>query len=230
MESSSAPTPRACQGLTEKDSRRLEIAAQAVIESARLSDNSTGINWRRLPTASINEHYLTEHPGLTNQEIALRETLEEVERKVVEHELDLDRIDTTGLQGTIEDVLNDILDFMFHDVLASSSSDTDSSGSDDSDDESKSDYPPTSRSTSSNSGSDAIYGRQAHQHQRPHHEAGHANDPNSSRASSSRMQGPHLLSDAVHQEHVQSSNTEPQADQNAIHDEGGTQANCCSTM
>lgn len=105
----------------------MEIAAQAVIESARLSqvpptdckrysdprsrcrDNSTGINWRRLPTASINEHYLTEHPGLTNQEIALRETLEEVERKVVEHELDLDRIDTTGLQGTIEDVLNDIL-------------------------------------------------------------------------------------------------------------------------
>jgi hypothetical protein len=69
-----------------------------ILNHSRRRDNSTGINWRRLPTTSINEHYLTEYPGLTNQEIALRETLEEVERRVIEHELDLDRIDNPGLQ------------------------------------------------------------------------------------------------------------------------------------
>lgn len=35
--------------------------------------------------------------------------MDEVERSVVQHQLDLDRIDNTELQGTIEDVLNDIL-------------------------------------------------------------------------------------------------------------------------
>ena len=35
--------------------------------------------------------------------------MDEVERSVIQHRLDLDRIDSTALQGTIEDVLNDIL-------------------------------------------------------------------------------------------------------------------------
>lgn len=209
MDSSSTP-----RGLSARDSRRLEFAAQAVIDSARQSGNSTGRNWRRLPTTPINEHYLTEYSGLTNQEIALRETMEEVERRVIEHELDLDLIDNIGLQGTIEDVLNDILDFMVIDARASSSdeSDSNSSGSEGSD-ESNSDYPKVSRSdsTSRNSASDAMHVRQAHE--RPHHEAGHVNTSNSSRVSSFR-------------EHVQvRSHTrdaivgEPQPPQNGVGDD-----------
>jgi hypothetical protein len=158
--------------------------------------------------------------------------LEEVERRVVEHELDLDRIGNTELQERIEDVLNDILvivsplqcshylsnsfqDFMVLDARASSSegeSETDSSGTDDSDDASDSDYPPN-KSTSDfthNPGSDAVHVHQAHQYQqRPHHEAGHANN---SRASS-RIQGPHLPPDTIHPisvtaaEHVPALNT-----------------------
>jgi len=115
--------------LSPHERTRLETAAQVVIESAQSScvprpkhhripfliavlrprDNSTGINWRRLATSTIDENHLTQYPELTNQEIALKETLEEVEKRVVDGHLDLVRIDNGELQGTIEDVLNDIL-------------------------------------------------------------------------------------------------------------------------
>jgi len=93
--------PRACSGQNITESFSDSCSGSR--------DNSTGINWRRLATTTIDENYLTHYPGLTNQEIALKETLEEVEKRIVDGHLDLVRIDNLELQGTIEDVLNDIL-------------------------------------------------------------------------------------------------------------------------
>ena len=72
-------------------------------------NSATGLNWRRLATVTIDEQYLVEYPELSNQEIALREILEEVERRVIDHGVDLARLDNAELQGTIKDVMSDIL-------------------------------------------------------------------------------------------------------------------------
>ncbi|KAF9525518.1 hypothetical protein CPB83DRAFT_859398 [Crepidotus variabilis] len=115
--------------------QRLEQAALLVSRCAQSSERSIGINWRRLGSSIISEHYHVEYPGLSNQQIAIQETLDEVIRKVVNRQLDLSRLDSSALQGTLEEILSDILDCMVHDAVASSSDNSDGGSGPDSSDE-----------------------------------------------------------------------------------------------